>query len=73
MDKKDWTQIARGLGLLTYVGIVIIVNIGVGFYLGYLLDNYIGTAMIFKIVGLFIGILSGFYSDYRIIKDVFKD
>ena len=73
MNKKDWIQIARGLGLLTYIGIVMVVNIGVGFFLGYMLDNYIGTEMIFKLSGLFIGIISGFYSNYRIINDVFKE
>ncbi|MFW5980417.1 MAG: AtpZ/AtpI family protein [Halanaerobiaceae bacterium] len=73
MNKKDWHQIVRGLGLLTQIGIIMIVNIGVGFFLGYLLDNYLGFQLVLKMIGLLLGIISGFYSNYRIIRDVFSD
>ena len=73
MNKEDWSKIMRGLGLITQIGIVIVVNIGVGFFLGYLLDNYLGTAMIFKLLGLLVGIGSGFYSDYKLIKSIYDD
>ena len=73
MNKEDWSKIMRGLGLITQIGIVIVVNIGVGFFLGYLLDNYLGTAMIFKLLGLLVGIGSGFYSNYKLMENIFKD
>ena len=74
MDKNsDWQKIAQAFGMLTLLGITVIVNIAVGFWLGSLLDKLIGSDLIFKITGLIIGVFSGFYSDYRLITDVFGD
>jgi len=33
----------------------------------------IGTNIIFKMIGLLLGIIEGFYSDYKIIKNVLSD
>ncbi|MFW6007351.1 MAG: AtpZ/AtpI family protein [Halanaerobiales bacterium] len=73
MNKKDWQQIVRGLGLLTQIGIIMVVNIAVGFFLGQLIDTYLEIELFFKITGLILGIISGFYSNYKIIKDVFSE
>jgi len=70
MNKKEWQRILSSLGLLTQLGIVIIINIGVGFFLGYLLDNLAGREYIFKIIGILVGVGSGFYSDYKIIENI---
>jgi len=73
MKKDDWRRIMRTLGLLTQLGIVIIVNIGVGFYLGLKLDQWLGFNFLFKIIGILIGIGSGFFSDYQLIKGSMED
>ena len=73
MKPKDWRKIMRSMGLLTQLGIVIIVNIGVGFYLGFKLDQWLEYDYLFKILGIIIGIGSGFYSDYQLIKGSMKD
>ena len=38
-----------------------------------MIDNMIGTNIIFKMIGLILGIIAGFYSDYKIIKNVLSD
>lgn len=73
MDKKDWNKIARAFGLLTLLGINVVVNIAVGFWLGSIVDNWTGREVLFKIMGIIIGVISGFYSDYRLINDVMGD
>ena len=73
MKNSDWQKIARAFGLLTLLGIGIVANIAVGFWLGSLVDKFFGTPLIFKIVGIVIGVLSGFYSDYRLINDILGD
>lgn len=69
MQKNEWQKIMRALAMITQLGIVMIVNIAVGFFLGYLVDNWLSREVIFKIGGLIIGISSGFYSNYRLIKE----
>lgn len=73
MEKKDWMSVLRAVSLVTEVGLLITANILVGFYLGYLADNLIKTEYLFKVLGAFIGVCSGFYSVYRLIKKVIGD
>lgn len=68
MDNKDWNKIFHTIGLLTQLGIVMVVNIALGFIFGNFIDEFMGVDIIFKIIGLIIGIVSGFYSNYRLIK-----
>lgn len=73
MNKKDWLKIARVFGLLTLLGIGIVSNIAVGFWLGSLIDRFTGHDLLFKLVGMIIGVISGFYSDYCLINDILGD
>ena len=73
MDNKDWIQIMRGLSLLTEVGLLIVVSAGVGFGFGYLLDNYLGFELLFKMIGLLIGLASGFYTVYKLLMSTFDN
>ncbi|MFW6022012.1 MAG: AtpZ/AtpI family protein [Halanaerobiaceae bacterium] len=68
MDKSDWNNIFQAMGLLAQLGIVMIVNIGVAFFLGFFLDRVLSYEMIFKLIGLIFGVISGFYSNYRLIS-----
>ncbi|MCF8008212.1 MAG: AtpZ/AtpI family protein [Halanaerobiales bacterium] len=73
MKKEDWHKILRTMGLLTQLGIVILVNIGLGFFIGLKFDQWLDFNYLFKIVGLLVGVGSGFYSDYKIIESIIKD
>ena len=73
MRKEDWQQIVRAFGLLTMLGIVMLSNMGVGFFLGYFLDNLFAMNLFFKILGLVLGVFSGFYANFRLIKDLFNN
>ena len=53
MNKNsNWQKIAQAFGMLTLLGITVIVNMAVGFWLGSLIDKLIGSDLIFKITGL---------------------
>lgn len=73
MDSKNWRRILRAMSLLTQLGLMMIVNIGVGFGLGYWLDNLFGRGLLFKVMGLLLGIGAGFYSAYKLIIKVMND
>lgn len=68
MKKNEWQDILRAIGLLTQLGLIMVSNIGVGFYLGYLIDQLTNRGLLFKLAGLILGIAAGFYSNYLLIK-----
>ena len=72
-DNKGWKEILQAVGLVSQIGIVMLSNIGLGFFGGYLLDELLSFEFIFKALGLIIGIAAGFYSNYRIITGIFAD
>ncbi len=69
----DYKKILQALSLLTQLGLMILANLAVGFFLGTLLDNILHTAVIFRIIGLLLGIVSGFYSVYRLVLKLIGD
>ena len=73
MDKNDWSGIIKAAGLLSYLGIVMIVSIGIGYFLGSTLDRYLQTGPWLMILGLIIGVGAGFYGVYQIIIGVMAD
>ncbi|MCG8516023.1 MAG: AtpZ/AtpI family protein [Halanaerobiales bacterium] len=68
MKKNDWQDILRAIGLLTQLGLIMVSNIGVGFYLGHVIDQLTTSGLFFKLAGLLLGIAAGFYSNYLLIK-----
>ncbi|RAK09824.1 putative F0F1-ATPase subunit (Ca2+/Mg2+ transporter) [Halanaerobium saccharolyticum] len=73
MDNKNWHQIMRALSLLTEVGLVIVISAGIGFGLGYVIDNFFNFNLFFKLSGLFVGLAAGFYSVYKLLISTFDD
>lgn len=73
--KKDsnFKDIFRVLALISQLGLTMIINIGIGFFLGYIVDYFLHTSILFKVIGLITGISSGFYSVYQLIKKVTGD
>ncbi len=72
-NNTNWQQIAQAFGLLTLIGITILANIAVGFWLGKVIDNYLNFDLFFKIIGIIIGVISGFYSVYRLTNGILGD
>jgi ATP synthase protein I len=57
---KDNRELFRGLGMLSSVGISMVVAILIGLAMGYYLDKWLGTSPIFTLVMMGFGIISGF-------------
>lgn len=64
---KDKMGIIQALALLSQVGISILVPIIAGVWLGNRLDQLLGTAGVFLILGILLGVAVGFNSAYRLI------
>ncbi|QTL96865.1 hypothetical protein GM661_02180 [Iocasia frigidifontis] len=73
--KKDnnYRMVIQALALLTQLGLVVLANIAVGFFLGRLLDNVLHMDSFFSIIGIILGVLSGFYSVYRLVIKISGD
>ena len=52
----------KGLAMLTQIGLIFVVCIGIGFFLGRFLDGWLGTTPWLMLVGLLIGIGAAFKS-----------
>ena len=59
-------QIVQYLSLVTYFGIMIASCVLIGYYLGFYLDKWLFTEMIFTIIGVLLGSFTGLYMLYRI-------
>ena len=54
----------------TYVLIAAVALFGL---LGYWLDSYTGTVPLFFIIGLFLGLITGFYNFYKVIQQLNRE
>jgi ATP synthase protein I len=70
--KEDTKQFLRELFAGGYrassIGMVLVFSIFLGAFCGYMLDNYFGTGYLFKIIGLIMGIVAGFWQVYSMGK-----
>jgi len=55
----------RQLGTLSGVGLTLVISTVLGFWGGYALDRWLGTAPWLMLVGLLLGIASGFVNLFR--------
>ncbi len=62
--KKFLKELFSGGYRASAIGLSLVLAIFIGAFLGYLLDNYLGTSYFFKIVGLLLGIIAGFWNVY---------
>ncbi|MFO7887308.1 MAG: AtpZ/AtpI family protein [Eubacteriales bacterium] len=65
MDKNK-LKIMQGLVLITQIGIVMVVPIAIGFFIGRFLDNLIGTNYIFLFIFIIIGVGAAFLNLFKI-------
>jgi ATP synthase protein I len=65
---KDEPSPWRALGGLATVGITLVVAIALATIGGYFLDGWLGTKPVFTLIGLGVGIATGFREFFRAIK-----
>jgi ATP synthase protein I len=63
-DQSDRRWI-RQLGTLSGVGLTLVISTVLGFWGGYALDRWLGTAPWLMLVGLLLGIAAGFVNLFR--------
>ncbi len=61
------------LGDLLTIGIMFPACIGIGYGMGWLLDRWFGTHMVFKIIFLLFGIAAGFVNLFRTVGKIEKE
>lgn len=64
---KDNLEIAKALALITQLGLSIALPILLGVWLGNKVDALLDTSPLFLLILIFIGIITGFSSAYRLI------
>lgn len=63
----------RQIGILSGVGITLVVSTVLGLAGGYALDRWLGTSPWFTLIGLLLGIASGFVSLFRAVGQADRD
>ncbi|HVN81572.1 MAG TPA: AtpZ/AtpI family protein [Terriglobia bacterium] len=63
----------QNLADLLSIGIMLPACIGIGYGIGYLLDHFLGTRMVFKVIFLLFGIAAGFINLFRTVNKVEHD
>ncbi|MCQ2978552.1 MAG: AtpZ/AtpI family protein [Clostridia bacterium] len=67
-DKKqkqnEMKDVAKGLSLISYLGVMMLVTVVTGVFIGVLLDKIVGTKFIFTLIFSFFGILAAFRNMY---------
>ena len=60
LTKKERKSIFRAFALITYMGVSVVICVGVGIFVGWLLDRWLGTGpwllMVFSVLGIFAAI-----------------
>ncbi|MCK8828023.1 AtpZ/AtpI family protein [Natroniella acetigena] len=64
---KNQLGILKALALLSQIGIVILIPIGVGIWVGNKLDDWLGTGALFLAVFVVLGVIVGFKNAYRLL------
>ena len=69
------TSVSRGLAavsLVREIATLMILSLGIGFFVGMIIDRWLNTGPLFIILGSFIGTASGFRLIYRLIMRLVK-
>ncbi len=64
---KDKLEIAKALALITQLGLSIALPILFGVWLGNKVDTLLDTSPLFLLILMFVGLITGFSSAYRLI------
>lgn len=72
MDEEK-RKLLKTLGVVSSMGISVVLAIGIGVFVGLKLDELFGTRNVFFFIFLFIGIIAAFRNIYIIIGREIKD
>ena len=67
MDEKD-SKFFRQIGVLSTMVLTPVFAVGIGFFIGLKLDQWLGTAPWFTGVFIVLGIVAGFREIYRLVR-----
>jgi len=67
MGWKDYVDIGRSLSLIFQLGLIVVVSVGLCLYIGLKLDGWFQTRGLFTVLGILLGIASGFWESYLLI------
>ena len=60
LTKKEIKEIGRAFALITYMGVSVVICVGLGIFVGWLLDRWLGTSpwllLVFTLLGIFAAI-----------------
>ena len=60
LSKKERKSILRAFALITVMGVSVVICLGMGIFIGWLLDRWLGTGpwllMVFSVLGIFAAI-----------------
>mgnify|MGYP006275644561 CR=1 FL=1 len=73
MKRKDWALIVQMVALVSQLGITMISAVGVAFFIGRLLDRWLGFNLIFTIIFLVLGVGGGFLAVYQLVRRYIRD
>lgn len=65
-------QLMLALGLVTQIGLLIAISIGIGWIAGSYLDTRFGTGIVLSAVGLVFGVVAGFIAVYQLLLRTIK-
>ena len=68
---KNVGESLRAAGALSTVGLSFVLALGMGFWLGTVLDRWIGTTPLFTIACFFFGLAAGILNVYRIVSQAY--
>jgi len=61
------------LSLVTQIGLVVVMTVAIGVYVGLWLDNRLATGVVFTLLGLLVGIGGAMWNVYRAIEGFFRE
>lgn len=71
MEKKD-IKIFQNLAMITQMGIMIVVPILIGLFIGKFIDSKLGTGNLFLLIFILFGVGAGFLNLYKIAMRDYK-
>ncbi len=73
MNDNDWKKEAfKTAALVSQLGLVVVISILIPLAAGYFLDKLIGAQIVFKILGLILGVGAGYWNGAKTLKKFLK-
>ena len=70
LSKSELKAIYRALGLITYMGVSVVACIGLGIFIGWALDRWLGTTPWMQLVFSLLGCIAAIKAIYNMAKRV---